>query len=36
MIDGKGIEPNQEYAWPLEMKEDNYLMNASEILLKRR
>ncbi|WP_353170611.1 S41 family peptidase [Acinetobacter rudis] len=36
MIDGKGIQPNQEYAWPLEMKEDNYLNNAAEILLKRR
>lgn len=36
MIDGKGIQPNQEYPWPLEMKEDNYLMNVSEILLKRR
>ena len=36
MIDGKGIQPNQEYPWPLEMKEDNYLMNVSELLLKRR
>lgn len=36
MIDGKGIQPNQEYPWPLDMKEENYLINVSEILLKRR
>ena len=36
MIDGKGIQPNQNYPWPLEMKEDAYLLNASELLLKQR
>lgn len=36
MIDGLGITPNQEYPWSLEMKEDNYLNNVSELLLKHR
>lgn len=36
MIDGKGIQPNQNYPWPLEMKEDAYLLNTSELLLKQR
>ena len=36
MIDGKGIQPNQNYPWPLDMKEDAYLLNASELLLKQR
>lgn len=36
MIDGQGIEPNQHYAWPAEMKEDAYLLNVSELLLKQR
>ncbi|WP_173912211.1 S41 family peptidase [Acinetobacter sp. Marseille-Q1618] len=36
MIDGSGIAPNQEYVWPLEMKEDTYLNNVSELLLKHR
>ncbi|SPL69780.1 S41 family peptidase [Acinetobacter stercoris] len=36
MIDGIGIQPNQEYVWPNEMKEDVYLNNVSDILLKHR
>lgn len=36
MIDGQGIEPNQHYAWPSEMKEEAYLLNVSELLLKQR
>ena len=36
MIDGQGIQPNQTYPWPLDMKEDAYLLNASELLLKQR
>ncbi|MDQ8934176.1 S41 family peptidase [Acinetobacter rudis] len=36
MIDGKGIQPNQEYVWPVEMKEETYLNNVAELLLKRR
>lgn len=35
-IDGLGITPNQEYPWHLEMKEDTYLNNVSELLLKHR
>ncbi len=34
MIDGQGIRPNQDYPWPLEMKEDTYLNNVAEQLLK--
>lgn len=34
MIDGQGIRPNQDYPWPLEMKEDSYLNNVAEQLLK--
>lgn len=34
MIDGKGIQPNQDYVWPLDMKEDTYLFHTSELLLK--
>jgi len=34
MIDGTGIAPNQEYTWSLDMKEDTYLNNVSELLLK--
>lgn len=36
MIDGLGIAPNQDYPWGLEMKEDTYLNNVSELLLKHR
>lgn len=36
MIDGQGIRPNQEYPWPLEMKEDTYLNNIAEQLLKHK
>ena len=36
MIDGQGIRPNQEYPWPLEMKEDSYLNNIAEQLLKHK
>ena len=34
MIDGEGIRPTVDYAWPVEMKEDTYLNNVSEQLLK--
>ena len=34
MIDGQGIRPTVDYAWPVEMKEDTYLNNVSEQLLK--
>ena len=36
MIDGQGIRPNQEYAWPVDMKEDTYLSNVAEMLLKHK
>ena len=36
MIDGQGIRPNQEYAWPLDMKEDTYLNNVAEMLIKHK
>ena len=36
MIDGQGIRPNQEYAWPVDMKEDTYLNNVAEMLLKHK
>lgn len=36
MIDGQGIRPNQEYPWPLEMKEDSYLNNIAEQLLRHK
>ncbi len=35
-IDGKGIQPNFEYAWPTEMKEDTYIQHVAEQLLKSR
>ena len=34
MIDGQGIRPTVDYVWPVEMKEDTYLNNVSEQLLK--
>ncbi|AOA59618.1 S41 family peptidase [Acinetobacter larvae] len=34
MIDGQGINPNQNYIWPAEMKEETYLLNVSEQMLK--
>ncbi|TCM71120.1 carboxyl-terminal processing protease [Acinetobacter calcoaceticus] len=36
MIDGQGIQPNQDYPWPADMKEDVYINNVSELLLKQR
>ena len=36
MIDSIGIQPNQSYPWPGEMKEDTYLYGASELLLKHK
>ncbi len=36
MIDGIGIIPNQAYPWPSEMKEDNYLYGASELLIRHK
>ena len=36
MIDGQGIRPNQEYVWPIEMKEETYINNVVEILLKHK
>lgn len=35
-IDGKGIQPNLEYPWPLEMKEDSYIQHVADQLLKSR
>lgn len=35
-IDGKGIQPNFEYPWPIEMKEDNYIQHVADQLLKSR
>ncbi|AMW77613.1 peptidase S41 [Acinetobacter sp. TGL-Y2] len=35
-IDGKGIQPNFEYPWPLEMKEDTYIQHVADQLLKSR
>lgn len=34
MIEGTGIQPNQQYALPLEMKEDVYLQQVAEMVLK--
>lgn len=36
MIDGQGIRPNIELAWPNEMKEDTYLNHAADQLLKAK
>ena len=35
-IDGIGIQPNIEYPWPSEMKEDTYLNHVTEQLLKAK
>ena len=35
-IDGKGIQPNIEYPWPLEMREDSYIQQVADQLLKSR
>ena len=34
MIEGKGIQPNQQYPLPLEMKEEVYLQQVAEMVLK--
>ena len=36
MIDGQGIRPNLDYPWALDMKEETYLNNAADKLLKHR
>ena len=36
MIDGQGIRPNLDYPWALDMKEETYLNNAADQLLKHR
>ncbi|MHA3060412.1 S41 family peptidase [Acinetobacter sp. ANC 4636] len=36
MIDGQGIQPNQLYALPIDMRDDLYIENVAEILLKHR
>ena len=36
MIDGQGIRPNQEYVWPLDMKEETYINNAADLLLRHK
>lgn len=36
MIDGQGIRPNLEYPWALDQKEETYLNNVAELLLKHR
>lgn len=35
-IDGKGIQPNIEYPWPHEMREDLYIQHSAELLLKTK
>ncbi|WP_394651969.1 S41 family peptidase, partial [uncultured Acinetobacter sp.] len=35
MIEGKGIQPNQVYPLPADMKDEIYLENVSEMLLKQ-
>ena len=36
MIDGQGIRPNLDYPWTLDMKEETYLNNVADQLLKHR
>ncbi|MDN6081411.1 MAG: S41 family peptidase, partial [Leuconostoc sp.] len=36
MIDGQGIRPNLEYPWALDQKEETYLNNVADQLLKHR
>ncbi|WP_336175194.1 S41 family peptidase [Acinetobacter ursingii] len=36
MIDGKGIQPNILYPLPNEMRDENYLDNVAEVLLKQK
>ncbi|WP_257219910.1 S41 family peptidase [Acinetobacter sp. YH12239] len=35
-IDGQGIAPNIEYPWPQDMKEEDYLQHAADLLLRSR
>lgn len=35
-IDGRGIQPNYEYPWPHDMKEETYIQHVSEFLLKSK
>lgn len=35
-IDGKGIQPDIEYPWPIEIKEETYIQHAADQLLKSR
>ncbi|MFT4021896.1 MAG: S41 family peptidase, partial [Acinetobacter sp.] len=36
MIDGQGIQPNQIYALPIDMKDELYIENVAELLLKHK
>jgi carboxyl-terminal processing protease len=36
MIDGQGIQPNILYPLPNEMRDENYLDNVAEVLLKQK
>ena len=36
MIEGQGIQPNQTYPLPPEMKEEVYLDRVADLLLKRK
>ncbi|MEB3753311.1 S41 family peptidase [Acinetobacter sp. MD2(2019)] len=36
MIDGQGIQPNQIYSLPIEMKDDIYVDNVADVLLKHK
>lgn len=35
MIEGKGIQPNQKYPLPVDMKDETYLENVADLLLKQ-
>ncbi len=36
MIEGQGIQPNQTYPLPPEMKDEVYLERVADLLLKRK
>ena len=36
MIDGQGIRPDLELPWAIDLKEESYLNNVSDQLLKHR
>ncbi|MBU3847656.1 MAG: S41 family peptidase [Candidatus Acinetobacter avistercoris] len=35
-IEGQGIQPNIQYVWPIEMKEESYVNDVAELLLKTK